>query len=323
MFHWHPHLSQLSIHIGYSPRSMVVISSYHKQLDGPFNAPEIIGGAPLTDILRLLLESCISQTDRWSIQCTGDHWSGCFYWHTEIRHIYDVLLDSCISQLFIDVGYSRRSLVVPLSYHKQLNGPFNAPEIIRGATLTDTLRLHIYMIYWWHFAYHSFSLMKDIQAEAWWSPHHITNSQMDHSTHWRSSEGPLWLMCWCYKYIWCTVAILPIIAFQWCRILHRNLSGPLIISQTAGWSCWCTRDHQTGCFDWYTDVTNIYNIWLKSCISQLSSDIIFSTWSLISHSSYHKQPDGPFHAPRITGQADHWPTYQIRKNLNVSRCRLE
>ena len=90
----------------------------------------------------------ISQAAGWSIQCTGDHWRGCFYWHAEIRHIYDALLDSCISQLSIDVGYSRRSLVVPLSYHKQLDGPFNAPEIIRGATLTDTLRLHIYTVWY-------------------------------------------------------------------------------------------------------------------------------------------------------------------------------
>ena len=39
------------------------------------------------------------------------------------------------------------TLVVPSSYHKQPDGPFNAPEIIRGAAVTDILRLHIYMMY--------------------------------------------------------------------------------------------------------------------------------------------------------------------------------
>ena len=165
------------------------------------------------------------------LQCTKGHWMGCFDWYTEVSHIYDVLLESCISQtarcshsmhwrslqvplwlmhwgytytvygvllewcisqLFIDVRYSKRSLVVFSSYHKQ---------------------------------------------------------RMVHSMYQRSLEGLLWLMYWCYKYIWCTVAILPILAFQWCRILQRTLSGPLIISQTAGWSIWCTRNHQQGCFN--------------------------------------------------------------------------
>ena len=76
--------------------------AYHKQPDNPFNTLKIIREAAFTDILRL--------------------------------DIYDVLLESCISQLSIDVGYSKRSLVVLLLYHKQLDDPFKAPEIIRGAT---------------------------------------------------------------------------------------------------------------------------------------------------------------------------------------------
>ena len=42
-----------------------------------------------------------------------------------------------------------------------------------------------------------------------------------------------------------------------------------------------------------------------------------SIGSLIGHSSYHKQLHGTFHAPGITRQANHWPMYQIRKNLNI------
>ena len=82
----------------------MVPSSYHKQPDIPFDAPEIIGGAAFTD----------------------------------------VLLVSCISQLSIDVGHSPRSLMVPSSYQKQPDGPFNAPEIIGGATFTDMLMLQTY-----------------------------------------------------------------------------------------------------------------------------------------------------------------------------------
>ena len=164
-----------------------------------------------------------------------------------------MLLESCISQVSSDITFSLWNLVGHPSYHKQPDGPLEAPEITRWATLTLT-------VYGW------------------------------------------------YKYIMYTVGQLYITAFQWYKILHRKLSGPLIISQTAGWSIWCTGDHQMGRFDWYTDVTNIYDLWLKSCISQLSSDI---RGSLIGHSSYHKQPDGPFHAPRITGQANRQPTYQI------------
>ena len=100
-----------------------------------------------THIYDVLLESCRSQTARWFIYCTGDHWRGHFDWHTEATHIYDVLLKSYISQISIDVRYWPRSLVVPSSYCKQLDRPFNAPEIIGGAALTDILRLHIYMMY--------------------------------------------------------------------------------------------------------------------------------------------------------------------------------
>ena len=226
------------------------------------------------------------------------------------------------------------------AYHKQPDDPFNAPEIIRGAALTDVQRLHIYMMYCWSPAYHSFSLMQDTQEEAWWSPHHITNSQMVHSMHWRLSEGPLWLIYWGYKYIWCFVDIMHITAFHSCRILYKKLGGSLIISQAAGWtiqrtgdhwrSCcdWytevtniynvllescrsqtarqfiqCTGDHQRGCFDWYTEVTHIYDVLLESCISQLSIDVRYWTRSLVVPLSYYKQLDGPFNAPEIIGGA--------------------
>ena len=119
------------------------------------------------------------------------------------------------------------------------------------------------------------------------------------TTHWRSSDGLLWLMYWGCTYIWYTVGILHITAFHWCSILNRKLGGPLIISQTAGWSIWCTRDHQRGCFDWYTEVTHIYDVLLVSSISQLSIDVGYSTRSLVVPSSYHKQPDGPFDALEI------------------------
>ena len=51
----------------------------------------------------------------------------------------DTLFDSCMSQLSNDIRYSRGSSVVPSLYLKQLDGPFNAPEIIGGAALTDIL----------------------------------------------------------------------------------------------------------------------------------------------------------------------------------------
>ena len=95
----------------------------------------------------------ILQTAGWSIQRIGDHRRGHFDWHTEATHIYDVLLESCKSQLSIDVRYSTRCLVVPSSYCKQLDGPFNAPAIIGGAALTDILRLQICLIYCWNPAY--------------------------------------------------------------------------------------------------------------------------------------------------------------------------
>ena len=89
----------------------------------------------------------ILQTAGWTVQHTGDHRRGRFDRHTEVTHIYDVLLESCTSQLSIDVRYRASSLVVPSSYHKQLDGPFNAPEIIGGAAVTDILRLHILYIW--------------------------------------------------------------------------------------------------------------------------------------------------------------------------------
>ena len=62
-------------------------------------------------------------------------------------HIYDVLLESCISQLSIGVRYPTRHLVVPLSYCKQPDGPFNTLKIIEEAAVTDILRLQISMMY--------------------------------------------------------------------------------------------------------------------------------------------------------------------------------
>ena len=92
---------------------------------------------------------------------------------------------------------------------------------------------------------------------------------MVYSMHQRSLEGPLWLTYWGYTYIWCTVRVLHITAFHWCEILNKKHGGPLIISQTAGWTIQCTGDHQRGCFDWHTEATHIYDVLLESCISQL------------------------------------------------------
>ena len=58
--------------------------------------------------------------------------------------MFDILFASCISQRSNDKRCSIESLVVPSSSHKQPDGPFNAPEIIGGTTLTDILRIHIY-----------------------------------------------------------------------------------------------------------------------------------------------------------------------------------
>ena len=111
--------------------------------------------------------------------------------------------------------------------------------------------------------------------------------------HRRLSEGLLWLMYWVYKYKWCFIDIPHITAFHSCRILSKKLGGPLIISQAASWTIQHTRDHQRGCFDWQTDIRHIYDVLLESCISQLSIDFGYSTWSLVVLLSYHKQPHGP------------------------------
>ena len=92
---------------------------------------------------KLCIQLIISQTTRWSIWCTRYHWMGPFKQYTKIRNAEDTLFDSCMSQLSNDIRYSRGSLVVPSLYHKQLDGPFNALEIIKGAALTDVLRLQI------------------------------------------------------------------------------------------------------------------------------------------------------------------------------------
>ena len=182
--------------------------------------------------------------------------------------------------------------------------------------------------------------MWDTDQEAWWSPHHIANSRMDHLMHRRSSEGPLWLTYWGYTYIWCTVRILHITnsqmvysmhrrssegllwltywgytymwctvrvlhitAFHWCEILTKTLGGSLIISQTAGWTIQCTGDHRRGRFDRHTEVTHIYDVLLESCTLQLPIDVKYWPRSLVVPSSYHKQLDGPFNAPEIIGGA--------------------
>ena len=79
---------------------------------------------------------------------------GPFKQYTKIRNAEDTLFDSCMSQLSNDIRYSRGSSVVPSLYHKQPNGPVNAPEIIGGAALTDVLRLQIYLMYCQNPAYH-------------------------------------------------------------------------------------------------------------------------------------------------------------------------
>ena len=141
------------------------------------------------------------------------------------------------------------------------------------------------------------------QQEVWWNTRHLADSQMVHLMLQRSAEGPLWLIYWCYKYIIHAVRKLCITGFQWYNILLMKLGGPPIISQTARWSTQSTGDHWMGRFDSYMDVINILCILLDSCISQLSSDIRYSTGSSVDHLSYHKQLDGPSDAPEITRQA--------------------
>ena len=101
-------MAQLSSELRCSKGSYAYNSSYHKQPDDPFHAPDITEWAHLTNIRK-------------------------------IRNAEDSLFDSCMSQLSNDIRYSRGSSVVPSLYLKQLDGPFNAPEIIGGAALTDIL----------------------------------------------------------------------------------------------------------------------------------------------------------------------------------------
>ena len=144
--------------------------------------------------------------------------------------------------------------------------------------------------------------MWDTDQEAWWSPHHIANSRMDHLMHRRSSEGPLWLTYWGYTYI-CAVGVLHITAFHWCEISNKTLGGPLIILQTAGWTIQHTEDHRMGRFDRHAEVTHIYDVLLESCTSQLSIDVRYWPSILVVPSLYCKQLDGPFNAPEIIGEA--------------------
>ena len=69
-----------------------------------------------------------------------------FNQYTKIRNAEVSLFDSCMSQLSNDIRYSRGSSVVLSFYHKWLDGPFNALEIIGRTALTDILRIHIYMM---------------------------------------------------------------------------------------------------------------------------------------------------------------------------------
>ena len=106
-------MAQLSSNLRYLKESCAYNSSYHKQPDDPFHAPDMY------------------------------HWMNPFNQYTKIGNAEDSLFDSCMSQLSNDIRYSKESSVVPSLYHKQPDGPFNAPEIIRGAALTDVLRLQI------------------------------------------------------------------------------------------------------------------------------------------------------------------------------------
>ena len=115
--------------------------------------------------------------------------------------------------------------------------------------------------------------------------------------HQRSSEGPLWLMYWGYKYKWCFIDIPHITAFHSCRILSKKLGGPLIISQAARQTIWCTRDHWRGHFDWQTGVTvRILHItafhWLRILNTKLDGPLIISQTARCS-----------FNAPEVIGQA--------------------
>ena len=136
--------------------------------------------------------------------------------------------------------------------------------------------------------------MWDIQQDAWWSPHHITNSWMDHSMHQRSSERRLWLTYWGYTYIWCAVRVLHITDLHWCEILNKMLGGPLIISQTAGWTIQCTEDHQRGRCDWYTKVTDMF-------------DTVYC-WNPAYHTAFHwsKILNKKLAGPPIISQTARW-----------------
>ena len=70
-----------------------------------------------------------------------------------------MLLDSCIPQLSSDVLSSTGSLVDAPSYHKQLDGPFDAPETAGRAALINIVMLQIYNIYCWNAASHSFPVI--------------------------------------------------------------------------------------------------------------------------------------------------------------------
>ena len=93
-----------------------------------FNAPEVIGWAALTDTIYW------GFTYIWCtvgvLHITNSQMFHSMHWRSLqvplwLMHrgytytVYGVLLEWCISQLFIDVRYSKRSLVVFSSYHKQ------------------------------------------------------------------------------------------------------------------------------------------------------------------------------------------------------------
>ena len=81
-------------------------------------------------------------------------------WSSKLPKEFLISMESCDMQLLNSISYICVFLVWDhSSYHKQLDGPFHALEIIGRAALTHILRIHIYMIYCWKAAYHSFPVI--------------------------------------------------------------------------------------------------------------------------------------------------------------------
>ena len=99
-----------------------------------------------------------------------------------------------------------------------------------------------------HFAHMSFS--SNLRAFIVDFPHpHSQCQTLGFPPHFHPHVRPQHQTYGGYTYIWYTVCILLIIASFWCKILKQKLGGPLIISQTAGWSIWSSRDHWQGHFN--------------------------------------------------------------------------